>query len=66
MIENRFVSLETKISYQEKTIAELNDVVTAQQGQIAKLEARLTRLETSQEQGESNAESPHAQRPPHY
>jgi SlyX protein len=37
MSEERFVGIETKIAYQEKTIKELNDVVYEQQQEIEKL-----------------------------
>jgi SlyX protein len=37
-MEERFVDLETRLTYQERTIEELNEVVTRQQGQIDVLE----------------------------
>ena len=64
-MEERFVTLETKISYQEKTIAELNEVVTEQQEQLRDLERRLNTLEALVEQGTAD-DDPGNERPPHY
>ena len=66
-MEERLIHLETKISYQESLIADLNDTVVAQQkeiGSLKKMQQLLkARLDELQEQaGES---MPHA-RPPHY
>lgn len=44
-MQERLVELETKISYQDHTIAELNDVVTCQQQQIDQLEKNVKRLQ---------------------
>ncbi len=38
MNEERLIELETKLSFQEDTLRVLNDVVTAQQAQIERLE----------------------------
>ncbi len=43
-MENRIIELETKISYQEHLIQELNDVVTHQQKQIDALELEIKRI----------------------
>lgn len=68
MDEQRLIDLETRIAYQDQTLAELNDVLTDQQ-------ARLTRLEnlavTLGERIRSLAETPVStdgdeQKPPHY
>jgi len=67
-MQNRLVELETKISYQEHTIAELNDVVIRQQRQIDLLEKNVKRLQEHLQQslppdvGRSDEEVP----PPHY
>ena len=60
----RLIALETKVSYQEKTIAELNEVIIDQNRTIADLQRRLTLVE-GQLQAESGREMP-AERPPHY
>lgn len=68
MDEQRLIDIETRIAYQDQTLAELNDVLTDQQ-------ARLTRLEnlavTLGERIRSLAETPAStdgdeQKPPHY
>jgi len=38
MTEQRIVTIETKLAYQEDTIAQLNDVICRQQNQIDALE----------------------------
>jgi SlyX protein len=64
----RFVDLETRLTYQERTIEELNDVVIRQQDQIdtltEKLEAVLNHIRegASPVKGEAADEPP----PPHY
>lgn len=62
--EARLIALETKLAYQEKTIAELNEVIIDQNRTIAELQRRLTLVE-GQLQAESGRELPH-ERPPHY
>lgn len=65
-MEERFIRLETKVSYQEKTIAELNEVVTAQQAALTALLARVARLEAQLTHQEDGTAAPHAEKPPHY
>jgi SlyX protein len=43
-IENRIIELETKVSYQDHTIQELNEVVIQQQQQIDQLEKNVNQL----------------------
>ena len=43
-MEDRIIELETKISYQEHLIQELNDVITHQQKQIDALEVEMKRI----------------------
>ena len=64
-LEQRFVKLETKLAYQEKTITDLNDVVVVQDRQINKLERRLVALEQQIALlvGQENAPQ---EKPPHY
>lgn len=67
-MEERFVDLETRLIYQERTIEELNEVVTRQQGQIDNLEEKLgaivnhIRESASPVAGDAADEPP----PPHY
>jgi SlyX protein len=42
--EQKLMDLESRIAHQDHTIAELNDVVTAQQAQIVALESRVDAL----------------------
>jgi SlyX protein len=67
-VEDRFISVETKLSYQEKTIAELNEVVTTQHRQITELERRVRALEAQAQTGETEPgrRDPGDERPPHY
>lgn len=66
--ETRFVDLETRLTYQERTIEELNEVLLRQQGQIdvlaEKLEAIVSHLRESASpvKGDAADEPP----PPHY
>ncbi len=66
-IEDRFQVLETKTLYQDRTIDDLNEVVTKQQDQIDRLTAEIERLqqalEALQEDGNEGVEDPP---PPHY
>lgn len=66
-IEGRFQTIESKVLYQERTVDELNDVVTAQQDQIDELIAETKRLrqiiEGAQDGGVDADEEPP---PPHY
>lgn len=43
-LENRIIELETKVSYQDHTIQELNEVVIRQQQQIDQLEKNVNQL----------------------
>lgn len=67
-LENRIIELETKISYQDHTIQELNDVVTSQQQQIDQLEKNVNKLsEHLKTQNTSDLARPEEEAPPpHY
>lgn len=61
----RFVDLEVKIAYLEKTMDDLNEVVVMQARQLEVFERRVRQLERlRQEEAEPNT-LPH-ERPPHY
>jgi len=67
-MENRLIELETRLSFQEDTIHQLNEVITRQQDQIDLLNEQLSELKkrvqatsTSNIKDESE-ETP----PPHY
>ncbi|MDX8406131.1 MAG: SlyX family protein [Mariprofundus sp.] len=67
-MENRIIELETRLSYQDYTIGELNEVVTRQQEQIDQLEAALQTLRRHlKQQGSSGLARPDEEAPPpHY
>ena len=44
MTEDRLIELETRVAYQEVTLQQLNDIVTAQQQRIDQLERALREL----------------------
>lgn len=63
-IDERFLRLETKIAYQEKLVAELNDVLLERGNEVDKLKLRVAFMERQVHEGEefSLAHEP----PPHY
>lgn len=63
-LEQRFVKLETKLAYQEKTTADLNDVVVVQNRQVDKLERRVAALE--QQIALLLGQESTQEKPPHY
>ncbi|WP_091535598.1 SlyX family protein [Fontimonas thermophila] len=44
MSEDRLIELETRMAYQEATLQQLNDIVTAQQRRLDQLERALREL----------------------
>ncbi len=42
--DDQLIDIETKLAHQEYTIAELNDALTSQQAQIARLESLVSTL----------------------
>ena len=72
MTEQRIISIETKIAYQEDTIAQLNEVVCKQQSQIDVLESLTQQLiGRVRDLSEASVQSDGAfsaadERPPHY
>jgi SlyX protein len=68
MIEERLVNIETKISFQEDLIEELNKVIYQQQQRLDQLEAictSLTRRIQSMDEAGNESKSVN-ERPPHY
>ena len=68
MTEDALISLETKLSYQDDLLEQLNEVVTSQQNQIHDLEHRLDTLAAKlQDLIDLAAEArDEAEKPPHY
>ncbi len=67
-MEKRMIELETKVSYQDHMIQELNDVVIRQQKQIDALEAEMkrTREHLKGNSGSGLARPEEESPPPHY
>ena len=63
--EQRIDDLEMRIAFQDKTIGELNDVITAQWKKIERLERQLQRLD-EEVQSLDGRDAPANQKPPHY
>jgi uncharacterized coiled-coil protein SlyX len=61
----RLLALEEKIAYQDKTIAELNDVVIALNRQAGDLKSRIEQIERMVGSELSGREMPN-EKPPHY
>ena len=64
----RLEALETKIAFQEHTIAQLNEVIIAQRDQLDRLEALCQALRDKlQSQSDADGADPNAHEPPpHY
>ena len=61
----RLLALEEKVAYQDKTIAELNDVVVALNRQASDLKGRIEQIERLVGSELSRREMPN-EKPPHY
>ncbi len=69
MDDNRLIDMETRFAYQEKIIADLNDVVTQQQKAIENLEVvvgKLTQRFHDLSKAMSGIDAPANEKPPHY
>ena len=62
---SRLLVLEEKVAYQDKTIAELNDVVVTLNRQASELKARVEQIERMVGGELSRREMPN-EKPPHY
>ncbi len=62
--DQRIDILETRLAHQEKTIADLNEVVTAQWKKIERLERQLQRLD--EEVQALDTQDVPVTKPPHY
>ena len=61
----RIITLEEKVAYQDKTIAELNDVVVILNRQVSDLKTRIEQIERLVGGELSRREMPN-EKPPHY
>jgi uncharacterized coiled-coil protein SlyX len=60
----RFVTLETKLAYQEKLLSDLNEVLLERGSEIDLLKARVASLERQVREG--GGPDPGHEAPPHY
>lgn len=65
MSDARLLTLEEKVAYQDKTIAELNDVVVLLNRQLGEVTRRMSELERLFGTELSRREMPQ-EKPPHY
>lgn len=66
--ENKIIELETKLSFAEQSIDELNDVIISQQKAIDKLTLQFQQLNSKVEEESQHWQSTNAvdETPPHY
>ncbi len=65
--EDRFVTIETKIAYQEKLLQDLEEVLLKQARTIEELEQRVRVAERAMEEDKAqNSALPPHEPPPHY
>ncbi|MCP3472091.1 SlyX family protein [Bradyrhizobium sp. CCGUVB1N3] len=62
----RIDTLEAKIAYQDDTIEQLNQTITAQWKQIDALTRQIAALNERLQEAEANAPGAANERPPHY
>jgi SlyX protein len=62
----RIDTLETRLTYQDETIEQLNQTITAQWKQIDVLTRQIAQLTQRLQEAEANAPGPANERPPHY
>jgi SlyX protein len=62
----RIDTLETRLTYQDETIEQLNQTITAQWKQIDALMRQVAQLIEQLRDAEANAPGPANERPPHY
>jgi SlyX protein len=67
-LSERIDALESRLAYQDQTIEQLNETITAQWKQIDALTRQLTTLSERLQEAEANApvSAPANERPPHY
>ncbi len=62
----RIDALEERLTYQDETIEQLNQTITAQWKQIDALTRQLAALSARLQEAEANPPAPANERPPHY
>jgi SlyX protein len=65
-LSERIDALESRLAYQDQTIEQLNETITAQWKQIDALTRQLAALTERLQEAEAGAPAPANERPPHY
>ena len=65
-LSERIDTLESRLTYQDETIEQLNATITAQWKQIDALTRQIAALSERLEASEANTPAPANERPPHY
>ena len=70
-LQDQLIDLQTRVSYQDDTLAQLNDVVTEQDNIISTLQKQMIALAKKHDEMNYSAEqgsagNPADERPPHY
>jgi SlyX protein len=65
-LSERIDALESRLAYQDQTIEQLNETMTAQWKQIDALTRQVTALTERLQEAEANAPATANERPPHY
>ena len=65
-LSERIDALESRLAYQDQTIEQLNETITAQWKQIDALTRQLGALTERLQEAEAIAPAPVNERPPHY
>jgi SlyX protein len=65
-LSKRIDTLEARLTYQDETIEQLNQTITAQWKQIDALTRQIAKLNERIQEAEASAPGPANERPPHY
>jgi SlyX protein len=65
-LSERIDALESRLAYQDRTIEQLNETITAQWKQIDALTRQLSALGERLQEAEANSPAAVNERPPHY
>jgi SlyX protein len=65
-LSERIDALESRLAYQDHTIEQLNETITAQWKQIDALTRQMTALKERLQEAEADRPAPANERPPHY
>ena len=65
-LSERIDALESRLAYQDQTIEQLNETITAQWKQIDALTRQMAALSERLQEAETDRPAPANERPPHY